>query len=168
MRTGWKCALTVAAALVVAAVTSGLFIVSGIYDIGADDHHTAVVSLALGTLRDRSIAVRAASLEAQVPDDAGRIAAGARSYAALCAGCHLSPGRSRSDLSRGLYPHPPNLSQQAPPEARRAFWVIKHGIKMSAMPAWGSTLADPAIWDTVAFVRALPLMSQADYERLTR
>ena len=168
MRIAWRCALTVAAVLAVAAVTSGLFIVSGIYDIGADDHHTAVVSFALGTLRDRSIAVRAASLEAPVLDDAGRIAAGARTYAALCAGCHLVPGRSRSDLSRGLYPHPPNLAQQAPPEARRAFWVIKHGIKMSAMPAWGRTLADPAIWDTVAFVRALPPMSQEEYERLTR
>ncbi|HEV2285194.1 MAG TPA: cytochrome c, partial [Steroidobacteraceae bacterium] len=85
-----------------------------------------------------------------------------------CAGCHLAPGVNRSDLSSGLYPHPPDLAQQAPPEARRAFWVVKHGIKMSAMPAWGRTLDDAALWDLVAFVRRLPAMSEETYERMTR
>jgi mono/diheme cytochrome c family protein len=131
-----------AAAPAVAAGAARLFVLSGIYDIGAGDHHTALVT--------------------------GRIAAGARTYAARCVGCHLARGVGRSDLRRGLYPHPPNLSQQAPPEAHRACWVIKHGIKMSAMPAWGSTLEDRAIWDVVAFVRAMPTMTQEDYEQLTR
>jgi mono/diheme cytochrome c family protein len=74
---------------------------------------------------------------------------------------------NRSDLNRGLYPHPPNLAQQAPPEARRTFWVVKHGIKMSAMPAWGRTLDDAAVWELVAFVRQLPSMTEENYERVT-
>ena len=86
--------------------------------------------------------------------------------ATLCVGCHLAPGVTKSELRRGLYPHPPNLSQQDPPDARRAFWTIKHGIKMSAMPAWGKSLDDAAIWDLVAFVRQLPAMAPEAYQQL--
>ena len=162
-----RAALPVAATLTVLAAGAALFVVSGIYDIGADDHHTVLVTALIGELRERSIAVRAPRLA--VPDltDAARIAAGARIYAQQCVGCHLAPGVNHSDLSRGLYPHPPNLAQQAPPDARRAFWVVKHGIKMSAMPAWGRTLDEAAVWDLVAFVRQLPAMTEESYERVT-
>jgi hypothetical protein len=36
----------------------------------------------------------------------------------------------------------PPLAQEDLRDGRRAFWIIKHGIKMSAMPAWGKTLAE--------------------------
>jgi mono/diheme cytochrome c family protein len=73
----------------------------------------------------------------------------------------------KSDLSKGLYPHPPNLVQEDIQDARRAFWTIKHGIKMSAMPAWGGTLNDEAIWDIVAFLRQMPSMSPETYQQLS-
>jgi hypothetical protein len=47
----------------------------------------------------------------------------------------------------------PNLAEEDTRDARRAFWTIKHGIKMSAMPAWGKTLDDVTIWNLVAFLR---------------
>ena len=156
-----------AAVLAAAGLALGAFIGSGIYNIGADDHHTRIVLALIGQLRERSIAVRARGLE--VPDLAvsGRIAAGARRYAALCVGCHLAPGVRRSDLRPGLYPHPPSLAEQDPPDARRAFWTVKHGIKMSAMPAWGKTLDDAAIWDIVAFLRGMPQMTPEAYQALS-
>jgi len=125
--------------------------------------------LAAAFLRDRSIEVRAHSLV--VPQDlsgSARVAAGAARYARECTACHLAPGVTRAQLRRGLYPHPPNLAEQRPPDPRRAFWVIKHGIKMSAMPAWGTTLEDAAIWDLVAFLEQLPAMTAEDYQRITR
>jgi mono/diheme cytochrome c family protein len=39
---------------------------------------------------------------------------------------------------------------------------------MSAMPAWGRTLDDAAIWDVVAFVRKMPNLSTADYQQLAQ
>jgi mono/diheme cytochrome c family protein len=51
---------------------------------------------------------------------------------------------------------------------QRAFWIIKHGIKMSARPAWGKSLDDDAIWDMVAFVRKLPEMTPATYAQIAR
>jgi mono/diheme cytochrome c family protein len=96
------------------------------------------------------------------------IQSGAEHYAALCVGCHLAPGVTKSDLRTGLYPHPPNLAQEDLQESRRTFWIVKHGIKMSAMPAWGKTLDDAAIWDVVAFVRKMPGMTPEDYQQLAR
>jgi mono/diheme cytochrome c family protein len=97
-----------------------------------------------------------------------RIGAGAERYAALCAGCHLAPGMTRSDIRTGLYPHPPNLAQEDTRDDRRVFWTIKHGIKMSAMPAWEKTLDDVAIWNLVAFVRQMPAMTPETYQQLSQ
>jgi mono/diheme cytochrome c family protein len=94
------------------------------------------------------------------------VRAGAQRYATLCAGCHLAPGIAKSEVRTGLYPHPPNLAQEEMQESRRAFWIIKHGIKMSAMPAWEKTLNDAAVWDVVAFVRKMPGMSPEEYRQL--
>ena len=163
-----RLAAPLAAALGALAIGAGLFIASGLYNIGADDHHTALVTALIAQLRDRSIEVRARAVAVPDLSVAAGIEAGARRYALECPVCHLAPGLSHSALRRGLYPHPPNLAQQQPPDPRRAFWVIKHGIKMSAMPAWGTTLEDPAIWELVAFIERMPAMSPEDYQRLTR
>lgn len=168
MRRAAHTALTLAGALVALALGAGVFVGSGVYDIGADDHHTRIVLALIAQLRDRSIGVRARAIEVPELDDGSRIAAGARRYATLCVSCHLAPGVTKSDLRPGLYPHPPSLAQQNAPDPRRAFWTIKHGVKMSAMPAWGKTLDDGAIWDIVAFVRKMPEMSAEAYQQLSQ
>jgi cytochrome c553 len=154
--------------LAACAIGAGLFVESGVYDIGADDHHTQIVLGVIEQLRERSIGVRDRSIELRYVEDQERIAAGAQHYAALCAGCHLAPGVTKSEIRPGLYPHPPNLAQEDLRDGRRAFWIIKHGIKMSAMPAWGKTLDDAAIWDLVSFVRKMPDMTPETYRQISR
>jgi mono/diheme cytochrome c family protein len=144
-----------------------IFIGSGVYNIGADDHHTALVLVAVQELRERSIGVRADAIDVPRLEDPSKISMGAARYSALCVGCHLAPGLTKSELRKGLYPHPPNLAQAVTLDARRAFWTIKHGIKMSAMPAWGSALNDETIWDLVAFIRKMPDMSPETYQQLS-
>jgi len=161
-------ALGVAGTLAALSLAAAVFIYSGVYNIGADDHHTRIMLALIGKLRDRSITVRTRAIEVPDLDDPGRIAAGARQYAQRCVGCHLAPGVARSDLRPGLYPHPPNLAQEDPRDARRTFWTLKHGIKMSAMPAWGVTADDATLWDIVAFVRELPSMAPETYKRLAQ
>ena len=158
--------LTVVGTLAVLAIGGAAFIGSGVYNIGADDHHTKITLTIIEQLRERSIAARSKSIEAHYVEDPARIAAGAQHYSALCVGCHLAPGVTQSEVRRGLYPHPPNLAQEDLQQAQRAFWIIKHGIKMSAMPAWSKTLDDEAIWDVVSFLRKMPDMTPQTYEQL--
>jgi mono/diheme cytochrome c family protein len=162
-----KISLIIAAVLAVGVIGAGLFVESGFYNIGADDHHTKIVLAMIEQLRERSIGVRARAVEVPSLEDPKRAMAGAQRYAALCVGCHLAPGVTKSDIRLGLYPHPPNLAQEDTKDTQRAFWIIKHGIKMSAMPAWGKTLDDAAIWDIVSFIRMMPDMSADQYRQLS-
>jgi mono/diheme cytochrome c family protein len=157
----------VAGTLAALAFAVAVFTYSGVYDIGADDNHTKPVLAVIETLRERSISVRAESISVPSLENPAQIAAGAARYSMLCVGCHLAPGVDKSALRPGLYPHPPNLVQEDIRDPRKAFWTIKHGIKMSAMPAWGNSLDDAAIWELVAFVRQMPKMSAATFQQLS-
>jgi mono/diheme cytochrome c family protein len=163
-----RLSLVIAAALAAVALGGVVFVVSGIYDIGADDHQSKIVLAIIEQLRERSIAVRARGLDPPNLEDPTRIRAGAEHYAALCVGCHLAPGVTKSEIRAGLYPHPANLAQEDTRDAQRAFWTVKHGIKMSAMPAWEKTLDDAAIWDLVAFLRQMPSMTPETYQQLSK
>jgi mono/diheme cytochrome c family protein len=147
------------------ALSVGVFIYSGIYNIGADDHHSKLVFTMLQTLRNRSIELRSATLSVPNLDDPALILKGAGQYAAMCTQCHLAPGKRNSEIRVGMYPQPPDFSKTRT-EPRAAFWVIKHGIKMSAMPAWGSSHDDPTIWSMVAFLGKLPDMSPDEYKTI--
>jgi len=140
---------------------------SGVYTIGADDPHWAVTARTIDVLRNRSIETHAQGIAVPNLDDPKRIAEGAEHYAAMCTGCHLAPGMHDSELRDGLYPTPPNLSQAGALDPAQAFWVIKHGVKLTAMPAWGKSHDDDAIWGLVAFVRQLPKMTPEQYQQAT-
>ena len=157
--------ITVAVVLIVLAIGAGVFAYSGLYNIGADDHHTQPVFALLQTLRERSIHVRSEAVAMPDLDDPQLILKGAGQYAAMCTGCHLKPGMQDSELRAGMYPQPPNLARKRV-EPKAAFWVIKHGIKMSAMPAWGGNHDDATIWSMVAFLQKLPDMSPAQYKTI--
>jgi len=158
-------ALAVTLALVaVIAGAPAAFIYSGVYDIGADVPHTKPVFQLISAFRDRSIAVRANAITPPADlDSPTRIATGGRLYGALCAGCHLAPDMPRTDLSRGLYPKAPQLAYGNTLSPAQTFWIAKHGVKLTAMPAWGKTHTDAEIWDLVAFLRKMPQMDAAQY-----
>lgn len=143
-----------------------LFVWSGLYGIGADDPHIKPVSAMMTKLRSRSVEVAARDVTLRDLRDERMIASGAKNYSEMCVGCHLAPGVKQTELRAGLYPQPPNLSEPAARNPREAFWVIKHGIKMSAMPAWSRSHDDDAIWALVAFISSMPTMTVATYERL--
>lgn len=154
-------------AVVVTGLVVGLlaFVWSGVYNFAADVPHTAPVTAMLEILRERSVATRAASV--QVPDLSRpeAILQGAGNYEAMCSGCHLSPGVDASAMSVGLYPAPPNLARQKV-EPRQAFWVVKHGIKASGMPAWGKSMGDEVIWNMTAFLQELPRLDEKHYREM--
>ena len=164
----WVFVVLVAVLIAVIGVAS-LCLYVGVYNVAADIPHAQPVSWFLETLRERSIAARAKDVV--VPpdlDDPKRIADGAGQYAEMCSECHLAPGMKRTELSRGLYPRAPELRRKSELTPAEQFWVVKHGVKMTGMPAWGVTHNDELLWDVVAFVRKLPELTPEQYQELVK
>ncbi len=152
--------------LVLLLVAAGLYIGLGVYNIAADQPHWAVTENVLEILRERAIEVRSEDIEVPTLDDPAMIAAGARGYDEMCAACHLAPGQAPTELHEGLYPEPPELIEHGIHDPREAFWVIKHGIKLTGMPAWGKSHSDADIWAMVAFLARAKGMSPEQYRQL--
>jgi mono/diheme cytochrome c family protein len=153
--------------LLLALLGAAAFVYSGAFDVAADVPHSSLVYQLLDTARQRSIATRASGIAVPPLDDPQRIATGAEHYPEMCAGCHLAPGMRESELRNGLYPAPPDFTQRNNLDPAQMFWAIKHGIKLTAMPAWGKSHDDAAIWGLVAFVKKLPELTPQQYEQAT-
>jgi hypothetical protein len=141
----------------------------GAYDVAADAPHTKPALWLISKVRQRSIAVRAGNIE--MPADLGsptRVATGAGLYNEMCASCHLAPGMEKTEISQGLYPAAPELSHGSDLTPAEKFWVIKHGLKMTGMAAWGKTHDDTLIWDMVAFLQKMPKLSPEQYRVLVK
>ena len=156
--------------LLVAAVVAGLVtLYSGIIDVGATNPHNAFTQWLLGTAMDSSVRAHARGIEAPPLEDPRLVMNGFRHYREMCVGCHLAPGITSSEIRKGLMPEAPAL-QEAVEEWTPAelFWVVKHGVKMTGMPAWGPTHSDEDIWAMVAFLEKLPHMSAQQYEDMDK
>ena len=156
-------------ALLAAIGVAAFGVYGGLYDVAADAPHTQPVFWLMTTVRERSIAIRAAGVA--VPGDLAdpkRLASGAGQYAAMCSSCHLAPGMKRTEISWGLYPRAPELRRGSRLTPGEKFWVVKHGLKMSGMPAWGVTHNDELLWDVVAFLQTLPKLTPDQYQTLVR
>jgi mono/diheme cytochrome c family protein len=160
-----KIALLAVVAVVVFA-TIGVY--SGLFNFAADDPHWGITQRLIEAARIRSIANHANDISVPVNlADEKLIASGAGEYAEMCTGCHLAPGMKDTEMRTGLYPKPPNLSEHgAHPSPAHQFWIIKHGLKMTGMPAWGLTHEDERIWSMVAFLQKLPDLTPAAYQEL--
>ena len=155
--------------LIASIMVATVIVYAGLYNVAADVPHSGPIYWLLETVRERSIAVRAGDIV--VPDDLTdpeRIASGAGQYAEMCASCHLAPGIKRNEISRGLYPRAPELRRGSRATPAEDFWVVKHGIKATGMPAWGVTHGDEILWDVVAFLRKLPDLTAEEYQSLVK
>lgn len=153
--------------LALVASAAATYLWSGAYDFGADAPHWPPIARLIDYARDRSLDSRASEIAVPRLDDAKMISLGAEHYAEMCVGCHLAPGVDETDIRKGLYPRPPLLADPWPANPAREFWAIKHGVKLSAMPAWGQTHSDDIIWAIVAFLQKLQGMTPEQYAALT-
>ena len=78
---------------------------------------------------------------------------GARLYRDKCADCHGRPDNPDSDYGRSFYPRAPQFVKVPPRMTdHEKFYIIKHGVRWTAMPAWGNITADSEIAEVVTFL----------------
>ncbi|MCH9828978.1 MAG: cytochrome c [Gammaproteobacteria bacterium] len=141
-----------------------IVVLTGSYNVAATDRHSPIVGWALTTTMKNSVESRARGTEVPEAFTADMITAGASEYKAMCSRCHGGVGESRQEWAGTMRPTPPALAQVAYEwTAEEVFWLVKHGVKMTGMPAFGSTHDDETIWTIAAFVKALPDMSAEQY-----
>jgi mono/diheme cytochrome c family protein len=168
MEKPWKYVLLGAGATVVlGAIGMVAFLYSGIYPIAANEPHSVPVTWVLHTLQQNAVGLHSDD-DRPVPElaDADLLADGLALYHENCAVCHGAPGVERAILGRGLNPDPPRLATEIREWSDvELFWIVANGLKMAGMPAFKPGLSDREVWATVAFMRALPQVTPAEYRR---
>jgi len=102
-----------------------------------------------------SVCRGASALPAPPPATNEAIIAGGKLYALGCMGCHGEPGKPfREDLS--AFPPVPQLphvgTRYSEPEL---YWIVKHGIRMTAMSAYGPFYSEQQLWSLAAFLHRI-------------
>jgi cytochrome c553 len=164
MRITWKRAFLGSVAL----VAFGLVIAwSGIVNIAASNGHWLITDKLLHWAMQMSVRTWAAfTIKEPVADPDGLVSA-AGHYASTCAFCHGAPGVSASPVMKAATPSAPNLVDTIGQWSdAQLHWIVKHGVKFTAMPAWPAQRRDDEVRRMTAFVRRLPLMSPAEYRKL--
>ncbi len=85
-----------------------------------------------------------------------------RHYADHCAICHGNDGRGDTEMGRGMYPKPPDMSASPTQTLSdgELYSIIHNGIRLTGMPAWGSrTGPDNDSWALVHMIRHLPQLT---------
>ncbi|MDQ3287593.1 MAG: c-type cytochrome [Pseudomonadota bacterium] len=144
-----------------------LFVALGLVSIAADRGHWPLTEDVLRITMNHTVRMRTLRSQAPALDQPALVLKGAGHYATGCMPCHGAPGQDRSLLVFGMVPEPPVLSEVVPTrDPSELFWVVKHGLRYTAMPAWPSQQRDDEVWAVVAFLHALPGMSPARYREL--
>ena len=156
-------ALTLLAAAAAAGAAGLAVLYGGWYNIGATAQHFPFVYRVLEEGMANS--VRHHARDVRVPRLGGeqQLRLGAAVYRDKCLQCHGGPGVAQSTIGMSMQPIPgPLMDATQHWEARELYWITKHGIKMSGMPAWEYHLGENEIWAVVAFVTAMPAMRAQD------
>jgi mono/diheme cytochrome c family protein len=104
------------------------------------------------------------------PTDANLID-GIRLYGQNCAVCHGAADAAQSTIAKGFYIRAPQLAKDGvedDPETE-TYWKVAHGIRFTAMPAFGTTLSEDDIWKLALFLKrmdALPAAAQAEWKKV--
>ena len=128
---------------------------------------------------DAAAARRAPHLVNPIAPTDENLMAGVKLFKGDCAGCHGDPNsRPNREAAVGLYPSAPSFALHPPRKPDyQLFWIIKNGVRYSAMFSWagqfgkdasGKDISDEKIWTVVTFLThldSLPPAVNAEWHR---
>ncbi len=164
IRITWKRAILAALALGIAAI---LFAWSGAMQISASSGHWRITDWFLHWTMRNSVRTYSAFQSPDDPlDDSGLVGA-AGHFRQSCAVCHGAPGVRPSPVMQAATPPAPDLAKTAVEWSdRELFWIVRHGVKFTGMPAWAAEDRPDEVRRMAAFVRRLPSMTPTQYRAL--
>src|SRR5688500_3360749 len=168
VRTALKYLLVAAGVLILAGIFGGLFVmISGIVPIKASSGHWPLTAALLDFAKRRSVNTHTLGVKVPALDDQRLVLRGAGHYDFACEPCHGSPAVQQPRIATAMTPKPPDLRaavlSMGPEDL---FYIVKHGIKFTGMPAWPTQQRDDEVWAVVAFLRQLPGLQPSQYDLL--
>jgi len=154
---------------IVVAIGAAAFFFGGFYSVAATAEDPGIVKTLLIQVRQASIARQAKDIT-EPPQNDEAVRAGARAFNTRgCVNCHGAPGVEWAKWSEGLQPEAADLKEVADARPRKeAFWIIKNGINMTAMPSFEKAgVSDDELWTIVAFVKQFPKVTPEEYKAWT-
>jgi mono/diheme cytochrome c family protein len=155
--------LTLALLLLSALVVARL----GLMPVSADGTHSRLEARIMPTVLHASIDRHASGETNPMTLNEDNLKAGVGTYKAMCARCHSTPANGPSVYGQSFYPPAPQLPEgMAQYTDSQLFWLIKHGVRNTGMPAWGGMLSDEEIWQIASLLknsRDLPPSVEAEW-----
>ena len=153
--------LGIVATLAVFAIGAFVVVQFGLIRVGADVKPPALEKISAKQALGAAIARESTAYHNPLQPTTANLAAGVALYGANCAICHGAADAKASILAKGFYIEAPQLAKHGvedDPEAD-TYWKLVHGIRFSAMPAFGANLSSDDLWRLTIFLKhmdALP------------
>jgi len=99
------------------------------------------------------------------------LTAGVHLYGTYCLVCHGAADGKASAVALGLYQHAPQFAKHDVTDdpIGVTYWKITHGLRLTGMPAFDSTLSTTQRWEIASFLRhqdSLPPGAEAAWKAL--
>lgn len=132
-------------------------VVLGLMPAGADQPPGLLERWAARRSLHETIARESHALASPLAATDATLLEGAKIYALDCLVCHGAADGRSSTLARGLYIQPPQLATDGVEDdpVGETYWKVKHGIRFTAMPAFGGSLREEQLWSVALFVGRL-------------
>ncbi len=165
-------ALSATGALLAIGVLAFGVAASGVMPLKASSGHWAITEWLLHFAMRRSVSTHALVMaHPPRPDmrDPRLVTQGAGHFDTGCRPCHGAPGQSLPVVPQAMTPHPPSLADRvASWSDRELFYIVRHGVKFTGMPAWPRGERADEVWPVVAFLRELPTLDEEAYLALVQ
>lgn len=145
-----------------------ILLMSGLaFRVGANQPHSKLFGWAIHRTMLNSVGRHAHDKVLRLPLDQATLVTGAKLYQERCLACHGGPGVPRAPWVSAMLPTPPYLVDASTRWTHAELYVlIRDGVKMTGMPAWGEVSSDREIAETVALLEAMPRMTPAQFAGL--
>jgi mono/diheme cytochrome c family protein len=157
-----KLVLGITVLLVIALMIGAGVFKLGLLPVNADVPPSGLETRFIPIVVHASVASHAEKQPNPITPTDENLIAGGEIYTELCARCHGTPGGGPSVLGASLYPPAPQfIVRPSEYSEGQLFWIVKHGIRNTGMPAWSRLLTDQDIWQVVAVLRRLNSLPSA-------
>lgn len=157
-----KARLALGLVIVVTLAGSAFVWVKAQNGFSAHDEPSKIEAVVVRFVRSVSVPASAKALQSPTTIDETKLADARMHWADHCFTCHANDGSGETPIGRNLYPKPPDMRSSITQGKTdgELFFIIKNGIRLTGMPAWGADgQQDEDSWALVALIRSLKTLT---------